>query len=169
MVELGVPGLPTARLYGVPNYLPDNVYAITYRPEYRSCNPNEKAVEGVCVDPDIGAWFRAQELTPEAQKWLGYKSCCSHADRFQTKFKVDKSSGKDEWWYCSIPNGACTLPEQWLKIPDYVIHNEGIHALKAAPGKPQADDSKFAQLRAEGVLFMVSGKVACFWPPESGI
>lgn len=91
-------------------------------------------------------WFQRAETTNEAYKRLGWRSCCDHADRYKTTFLQD---AKTEDWYFYDKAGK-------LKhIPADVIHHE-------------YDEKMPAQLRAEGVLFIVGEVIACFWPPETG-
>jgi len=92
----------------------------------------------------IQDWYRAAELTPEARKRFPYKKCCDHADVVQTRFKVNKDNGQDEWFYED-------QPDHWKQIPTDVIHWG-----KSAPGgKP--------------TLFVFQDKETCFFPGDGGI
>ena len=102
-------------------------------------------------DPATKAWFKNARLTQAAYKRLGWYGCCDNADRFVTKFESVKSAnGYDEEWYYYNEKGEKTL------IPADTIHHED-------------DPTMPAQLKAEGVLFVIQGTVGCFWPPQSGI
>ena len=101
-------------------------------------------------EPEVQKWFESQTLTKAAREHFPFTSCCSHSDRFETTFKVDKSNGEDQWSYL--------VDGKWVLIPDYVIHYEGI----GGEGK------RFDQLRAEGILYIYQGKPTCFWPPDGG-
>lgn len=47
------------------------------------------------------AWYEAQQINPEAQLRLGvsWKSCCNHSDVVKTRFRVDRTTSEDQWWY----------------------------------------------------------------------
>lgn len=102
-----------------------------WRPEY------------VQLPQEVRDWYAAAELTQPAQKRFPYKKCCDHADVFRTKFRVDKNSGEDQWFYFSDGN--------WKQIPSDIIH-WGEHA---PDGRP--------------TLFLYHGHETCFYPGESGI
>jgi hypothetical protein len=104
------------------------------------------------ITPQEREWMNKQHSTDEARKKgiVPWYSCCSHADRVKTRFFVDKTTGKDRWKYLDPNTG------QWVEIPNEVIHEE------YDPNMPET-------LRREGVLFVYSGKVTCFWVPEGGI
>jgi hypothetical protein len=87
-------------------------------------------------------WYRAQTLTPAAEKRIGWHSCCDHADVVHTKFKVG-GVGNDEWWWMN--------EGKWQRIPDDVIHWS-----EHAPG-------------GEPTLFVYGGVETCFYPPDAGI
>lgn len=95
--------------------------------------------------PEQKAWFQKAETTPEARARLGWTSCCASADRYKTTFKYEE---KEAHWY--FYRG-----EILIQIPEDVIHWE-------------VDPTMPKQLKAEGVLFVVGGVIACFWPPETG-
>lgn len=89
-------------------------------------------------------WYRNAELTEAAQKRFLFKSCCDHSDVFRTRFRVNKLTGDDEWYYLVENN-------QWKRIPPDIIHWG-----KSAPdGQP--------------TLFMLNGAETCFFPGEGGI
>lgn len=96
---------------------------------------------------DYIRWFEHAETTDAAFNRFGWKSCCSHSDRFVTTFRQDKD--EDKWYF--------KKDGKWVEIPDFIIHHE------VDPKMPE-------QLRSEGVLFIyqVDGKLTCFWPPETG-
>ena len=103
----------------------------TWKPEYANNSP------------EVQAWYRNAQLTPEAQKRFPFKSCCEKADVVKTQFRVNKTDARDEWYWQR--NG------EWRRIPDDVIHwNE------TAPG-------------GQATLFVIGDKEACFWPPDGGI
>lgn len=121
----------------------------TWKPEYAK---NPQAVQD---------WFRAQMLTPEAQKHFVFTSCCDDAERLMTKFV---GSPGHEWSYYPDPacdHAGCKL----LPIPHYAEHIEGISALN-----PKDDNlPEFEAMRAEGILMIYAGEVTCFWMPEGSI
>ena len=90
-------------------------------------------------------WFRNARLTPAARRRLSWSGCCDNADRFVTTF--ENTTGTDEWFYYKDGHK--------VEIPWDTIHFED------DPTMPQ-------QLKVEGVLFIVNGVVACFWPPQTG-
>lgn len=93
--------------------------------------------------PEVREWFKNAKLTPAAYKRLGWHGCCDNADRFVTTFAQE-----DENWYY-YQDGKKIL------IPADTIHTED------DPTMPQ-------QLKVEGVLFIISGTVGCFWAPKTG-
>jgi len=139
-------------LYTIAASLPPLI-DVTYKPEHEK-NPlavkqwfKEAHVKGPC-DGSGKAWMT-----------LGICGCCEFADRLHTKFVGEQ--GK-EWSYYPDPN--CTTKGcELLPIPDWVTHDEGIHALNGY------DDNltEFDQMRREGVLFIYKNQPSCFWPPEA--
>lgn len=95
------------------------------------------------LPPEIRAWYRNAELTPEAQARLPFKKCCDHADVVKTKFSVNKTNNGDEWFYLAGSG--------WRRIPDDVIHWG-----ESAPG-------------GQPTLFVYSGAETCFFPGDGGI
>lgn len=104
----------------------------TWKPQYAS-QPQE-----------VQDWYRNAELTEAAQKRLGWQKCCDHADVVRTKFHVNKTDGRDEWFYEDSPG-------HFKRIPDDVIH----WGVSAPGGKP--------------TLFVFSGHETCFFPGDGGI
>ena len=94
----------------------------------------------------VNEWARR----PDRDPYIPWTSCCDHTDRVQTQFRVDKSTGKDQWWWLDPKDST------WKLIPEDIIHEE-------------YDPSMPEQLRREGVLFVYQGKPTCFWYPEGGI
>lgn len=94
------------------------------------------------ASPEVRAWYRNAELTPEARKRFPYSKCCDHADVFRTQFKVNKVNGNDEWWYLA---GA-----EWKLIPHDIIHVD-----KHAPDN-------------QPTLFIYAGQETCFFPSGAG-
>ena len=92
---------------------------------------------------EVQDWYQAQELTPEAQVVFSFKSCCNNSDVVQTQFRVDKASGLDQWWFLNSLG-------KWERIPDYAIHWGEV-----APG-------------GKAVMFALSGRPTCFYPPDAG-
>lgn len=105
----------------------------------------------------VQQWFRSARLTDAARKRFGFQNCCDQSDRYETRFRVDKQTAGDAWFY--------QVDGNWVRIPDDVIHSDEIHA------KDPKDDAlpEFEQMRREGVLFIYDGKPTCFWPPQGGI
>ncbi len=89
-------------------------------------------------------WYTAQELTPAAEEIFHFKSCCANSDVVRTQFRVNKTSGNDEWWWLDREN------EIWKQIPDYVIH----WGRSAPDGKP--------------TMFALGGAPTCFFPGQAG-
>ena len=88
-------------------------------------------------------WFRTRTLTPAAQARFNFSNCCDHADVVDTKFRVDKTTGNDQWWWL---NGT-----QWQRVPDDIIHWDQHHP------------------EGKAILFVAPSKLpVCFFPPESG-
>lgn len=98
-------------------------------------------------DPLWKAWFENAQTTDAAAKRFGWRSCCSHSDRFVTQFKPSKDG---EHWYYQRTD------KSWIEIPDDIIHWED------DPTMPE-------QLKREGVLFIyqTTGQLTCFWPPQT--
>lgn len=94
------------------------------------------------VDQATRDWYQRQVLTPEAQAVFNFSSCCAHSDVVKTQFRVDRSTGADQWWWLD--------GDTWKRIPDYAIHWG-----QAAPG-------------GQPVMFAVSGRPTCFFPPDAG-
>lgn len=103
----------------------------------------------------VQAWYAQAELTKPASKRLGFSGCCKYSDVVHTRFRVDRTSGADEWYW--LDRGI------WRRIPADIIH-WGEHA----PGGKAtlfvlAND--FMNVRSE---VMPAGTPTCFYPPESG-
>lgn len=88
-------------------------------------------------------WYRNAQLTNSAQKRFGFKSCCAHSDVVKTQFRVDTSSGDDEWYW--LRDG------QWSLIPGDIIHWG-----ESAPG-------------GLPTLFAIGNLPTCFFPGEGGL
>ncbi len=88
-------------------------------------------------------WYQNAELTKKAQMRFAFKSCCAHSDVVKTQFRVNKTDGRDEWYWL---DGTA-----WRRIPDDIIHWG-----ESAPDK-------------QPTLFVYRGHETCFWPGESGI
>ncbi len=102
----------------------------TWKPEYAAASP------------EVQAWYRNAQLTPEARARFGFQNCCDHADVFRTKFRVNKTTGADEWDYL--------VDGQWKRIPPDIVHWG-----ETAPDK-------------QPTLFIYGGKETCFYPGDSG-
>ena len=125
---------------------------VTYKPEYDK------------VPDAVKSWFEAQHVkgpcdqSGMAYHKLGICGCCKNADRLMTKFVANKDQ---QWSY--YPDPACTVKGcTLLPIPDYITHDEGIHAENPLNERMP----EFEQMRREGVLFVYRGQAACFYPPE---
>ena len=88
-------------------------------------------------------WYRNAELTLSAQQRFPYKKCCEQADVIQTQFRVNKTSGDDEWFYFTDGD--------WKRIPPDIIHWG-----ETAPSR-------------QPTLFVYQGKETCFFPGEEGL
>lgn len=89
-------------------------------------------------------WYAQAELTPAAKVRFGIVKCCAQAEVVRTKFRVDRTTAGDQWWYLD------RLTNQWRLIPEDIIHYE--HAPDKQP-----------------TLFIWNGKTVCFFVPEEGI
>lgn len=89
-------------------------------------------------------WYKAQELNPEAKVRLGvsWKSCCEHSDVVKTRFRVDRSTADDQWFYLD--------GNTWRQVPADIIHWND----PTPDGQP--------------VLFVYSGMPTCFYPGDTG-
>jgi hypothetical protein len=103
----------------------------TWKPEYANA---PQAVQD---------WYRNAQLTDPAQKRLGFKSCCAHSDVVKTTFRVDKTTGNDEWYWLYDGN--------WKLIPGDIIHWG-----ESAPG-------------GEPTLFAIGNLPTCFFPGQGGL
>ena len=113
----------------------------TWKPEYAN-QPFE-----------VQQWYRNAELTKEAQGRFPFKKCCDHADVVKTRFRVDRTSGGDEWYWWDAERAASPYGngDGWRRVPDDVVHpNE-----HAPDGQP--------------TLFIYNGKETCFFPADGGI
>lgn len=106
----------------------------------------------------VQEWFQAAPLTEEATRHFQFVKCCEQAERLMTKF-VGQRGGT--WFY--YPDADCTKAGcKLLPIPDYIVHDDPIHALN-----PKDDTlPEFEEMRRQGVLFIYKGVPTCFWPPE---
>ncbi len=103
----------------------------TWKPEYAS-QPIE-----------VQQWYRNAELTDAAQRRFPFKKCCDHSDVVKTHFSVNRTSGKDEWYWLD--------GQTWRRIPDDIIHWDQ----RAPNGQP--------------TLFVYDGHETCFFPGDGGI
>jgi hypothetical protein len=94
------------------------------------------------------SWFERQTLTSATMKRLnvGWNSCCLGSEVVKTKFRVDKTSNGDEWYYLKEDN-------TWKRVPDDTIH-WGQHG----PGG-----------QATLFVYFMTGEETCFYPPQEGI
>jgi hypothetical protein len=150
IAEVAYAGYPR-HLFAIAAALPKLV-EVTYKNEHAN-NP-----------PAVSAWFREAHVKgacdPSSRAWLELQicGCCEFADRLHTKFVGEK--GK-EWLY--YPATDCTTKGcPLVPIPNWVTHEDGIHALGGYDDTLPA----FNQMRREGVLFIYRDKPSCFWPPE---
>lgn len=93
---------------------------------------------------EVQDWYRNAELTPEAQKRFHFAKCCAHSDVVNTKFRVSKVDGHDEWYYERAPG-------DWQRVPDDIIHWG-----ESAPG-------------GQPTLFVFGERPTCFFPGQGGI
>lgn len=89
-------------------------------------------------------WYQAQEINPEARTRLNvsWKSCCNNSDVVKTRFRVDRTTAADQWWYLD--------DNTWRQVPADIIHWND----PTPDGQP--------------ILFVYSGKPTCFYPGDSG-
>lgn len=103
-----------------------------WKPEYAS-QPQE-----------VRDWYASRQLTEAARARFGFQSCCDKSDVVDTKFKVNKTTGGDEWFWWD--------GKSWQQVPPDIIHKD-----ENAPG-------------GQAVLFALpDGRPTCFYPPEGGI
>lgn len=90
------------------------------------------------------SWYEAQQINPEAKQRLGvhWSSCCNHSDVVHTRFRVDRTTAEDEWWYLD--------GNTWRKVPPDITHWND----PTPDGQP--------------VLFVYQGMPTCFYPGDSG-
>lgn len=93
--------------------------------------------------PEVQQWYQNAELTPAAQAKFGFQKCCAHSDVVHTQFKVNKTSGADEWFWLD--------GDTWKRIPPEIIHPDE----HAPDGQP--------------TLFVYEHLETCFFPPQGGI
>lgn len=104
---------------------------------------------------DWQKWFSEALTTPESRPRLAtqgfiWHSCCNHADRVKTQFKVSENKPYEDQWHYLDPQ-----TQQWVRIPNDIIHYED-------------DPTMPTQLKIEGVLFVYQGLPTCFWAPQEG-
>lgn len=90
------------------------------------------------TDPAVREWYRTRTLTPQAEKRIGFKSCCDAGDVVHTRFRAEG----DQWLW--LKDG------QWEIVPSDIIHWGDV----TPTGEP--------------VLFAVGGKPVCFFPGAGG-
>ena len=100
---------------------------------------------------DVRDWYRSAELTAPAQERFGFKSCCDSSDVVKSQFRVDRTTGADQWFY--LKDGV------FLPIPPDIIH-WGEHA-------PDNQPTLFAL--AHQIGSHQAGELTCFYPPDGGI
>jgi hypothetical protein len=94
-------------------------------------------------DPSVHAWYERAQLTPAAQKRLGFVGCCAHSDVVHTQFRVSHHDGADQWWW--LDRGS------WREVPSDIIE----WGQSAPDGQP--------------TLFAIGdGMPTCFFPGTSG-
>lgn len=91
------------------------------------------------------AWYREQQINPEARERLKvmWKSCCDHSDVVKTRFRVDRTTADDQWFWLD--------GNTWRQVPADIIHWND----PTPDGQP--------------LLFVYSGLPTCFYPGEGGI
>lgn len=112
------------------------------------------ALHYIQAPPDWQKWFSEAKTTEQSRARLAaqgfvWHSCCNHADRVKTRFRVNRESGADEWWYLDPKT------EAWVRLENDIIHHED-------------DPTMPPQLKVEGVLFVYNGVPTCFWAPQEG-
>lgn len=95
-------------------------------------------------------WFGHAEVTDEAYKRFGFKSCCAQSEVVHTKFHVNRVNGADEWFW--LHDG------KWELIPPDIIH--------WGESGPNGEAILFVTQGNFGTV--PAGTPTCFWPPESG-
>lgn len=111
----------------------------TWKPEYAS------------QPPEVRAWYERAELTPAAQKRLGFIGCCQVSDVVKARFALSTIDGEQQWFY-QLADG------KWRQVPSDIIH-----------WHQQAPDNR-------PTLFALShdiggwpvGTLTCFYPPGGG-
>lgn len=112
-----------------------------WKPEYAS-NP-----------PQWQEWYETRQLTDATRQRLGvgFRSCCKHSDVVRTQFRVDRTSGRDEWWWLD--------GKTWKRLPEDVVQ-QGDFA-------PDGQPTLFVY--QDGGANPPPGTPLCFFPGPGGI
>lgn len=100
--------------------------------------------------PERRQWFRSLTIPEKARPRLRvpYIQCCDDGDRVKTRFRVQKTSGADQWSFLD------PLDDIWKIIPpDIVIHDK------------QSPDGEAYLFRSAAD----NATLLCFVPPLGGI
>ena len=89
-------------------------------------------------------WYKNAELTPAAKTRFNFQKCCAQSETVKTKFKIDKSTGADEWFWLDPSDNS------WKQVPPDIIHWD-----QSGPN-------------GEAVLFAIGRTPTCFFPPQGG-
>jgi hypothetical protein len=83
-------------------------------------------------------------LNPETKSRLGvdWRSCCNQSEVVHTRFRVNRTSYEDEWWWLD--------GNTWRQVPSDTIHWND----PTPDGQP--------------VLFIYQGQPTCFYPGDTG-
>ena len=94
---------------------------------------------------EVRDWYEQAELTPAAKARLHFQKCCASSEVVRTKFRVNKSSGQDEWEWLD--------KDTWRVVPPDIIHVDEY----APDGQP--------------TLFVLPGSniPTCFYPGRGGL
>lgn len=131
MVGLGVGTIALIGAAALIAFFTQPVHA-TWRPEYASAPQH------------VRDWYENAELTPAAQRRFNFLKCCDQSETVKTKFRVDRSSGADQWFWLNPDTGA------YEQVPPDIIHWG-----KSGP-------------EGQAVLFVFASQPTCFFPPQSG-
>jgi hypothetical protein len=98
----------------------------------------------------VREWFGNAQLTKPAHDRLGFWGCCEISEVVRTRFRVDRASGADQWFYLK--------DDRWELVPADIIH--------WGESAPDGEATLFVLAREHGGH--PAGTPTCFWPPRGG-
>ncbi len=97
-------------------------------------------------------WYANAQVPAPAIPRLGFIPCCSFSEVVRTQFRVDKTTGGDEWYYRDA-GGV------FRRIPPDIIHW----------GERAPDGQAILFVLDHDVMGNPKGTPTCFWPPDGGL